>query len=122
MLTFSEAIRLGSSLKPQAHHSSKDTPLADCVAICAIEAAALAVGCVGTLSTLAYERWPWPWSIGDLYSCPQCQHVVGNAAFVMSHLNDHHWWSRERIADWVEGLEHARAQRQAVIEPELVGQ
>jgi hypothetical protein len=40
-------------------------------------------------------------------TCPVCDRPVSGDAIVriVTHLNDRHLWSRERIADWVETLE-----------------
>lgn len=37
--------------------------------------------------------------------CPGCGHETGNLASLIPHINDHHKWSRERIADWLDSLD-----------------
>lgn len=53
--------------------------------------------------------------------CPACELHHGNGVF--PHLNDEHRWSREQIADWLEGIEdQVGIPRTAEVfaEPELV--
>jgi hypothetical protein len=42
--------------------------------------------------------------------CPECgKSVVETDLITIAHLNDHHRWSRQRIADWVEQIENEEA-------------
>lgn len=93
MLRLSEAIRLGSLLHPQAYgHFLGDTT-------CAFGAALEAIGGLKENDSL-----PWPDLMGQVATCPVC--VQRNSLInIVMHLNDHHHWLRERIADWVEERE-----------------
>lgn len=44
-------------------------------------------------------------SLHDVH-CPACpsEYPPHNVGSVIMHLNDTHWWSRERIADWLDEL------------------
>lgn len=108
-MRLSEAIRLGAMLKPQAFDSwgsDHDS--------CAIGAAHDAIG---IKRTAARSTTPW----FDLYNttvlcpagCNRRQRVLINA---VTHLNDEHRWTREQIADWVEGIERAQSQTDGVRE------
>ena len=83
-----EAIRVGSLLVPQAFCQMAMKHGEVIVATCARGAAKMA-GYVG------------PEIRDDLYGqCPACE-VEGS---VITHLNDDHRWTRERIADWLDTL------------------
>ena len=71
-----------------------------------------------TMATRALfeERFPWCIENSRVY-CPQCLLKLQNPAEVIVHLNDHHHWSREAIADWVETLGNRGVQgTEAIIE------
>jgi hypothetical protein len=70
-------------------------------ATCALGAAALAIG---MRSALFLKEWPWLTTTRD--KCPECMLINVPVLTIIPHLNDHHLWSRERIADWVETLEN----------------
>src|SRR5580765_2975940 len=101
-MKLSEAIRLGSMLKPQAF-GHFDTGRGTCALGAAREAA-------GGMS--------FPISTASPATCPACQQVmvtsekVWATAATVVHLNDKHRWTRERIADWVEGVGAAQANEQ----------
>lgn len=94
-MKLSEAIRLGSTMKPQAFGSAfKDG------GSCALGAAQDAAGEKIMQDLDVY----WSQCQRLWLHCPVCDgrdSVYG----IMSHLNDGHRWSRERIADWVEFIE-----------------
>lgn len=116
MLKFSEAIRLGAMLKPQAFGK-----LQDAGGSCAYGAALDACGIqdqdnvteqqlceLFPITTapascpvcgLHLEPQPEPWQIRELKTVDE----------VITHLNDWHRWTRERIADFVETLETPQA-------------
>jgi hypothetical protein len=103
-MKLSEAILLGSTLKPQAFG-----PAFDGKGTCALGAAKDAIG------NLYLDKWGfliWPWTMNpDLYlECP----CLGCGSYltryqgplrVIIHLNDDHEWTRERIAGWVASIE-----------------
>ena len=101
MLCFSEAIRLGSMVRPQARFRFSGD------GSCAFGAALEAVGGIAEM-----DPWPWPELLWREDKCPACGKAESVVNIVM-HLNDLHRWVRERIADWVEEREG---------EPETVGQ
>lgn len=104
MLRLSEAMRLGSMLRPQlfcALHSEEGS----CAAGAALEA-------VGGLRAKSFGSiWPWTKIQDPALRCPDvCSFtdLVGEPLCVIDlivHLNDHHGWTRERIADWVATVE-----------------
>lgn len=110
-MKLSEAIRLGAMLKPQAHgHLWEDGKS------CAFGAACDALGialCDGDWVMFALaRRFP---ALDAAVQCPACgwwrrlrtRHEY-DLEDVIIHLNDDHRWKRERIADWIEGLEAAQ--------------
>lgn len=113
-ISLSDAIRLGAMAKPQAFYGPDPTMrLADYPAMCAIAAAAFAVGADYLTYKDEYERWP----ILSNYnvSCPACGELhVHRMMGVIWVLNDLHQWSRERIADFVASHEAAEVARTAV--------
>lgn len=102
-MNLSEAIRLGSMLKPQTFGSYDSGD-----GTCALEAAGNAAGVSGrTRGGLdLVERFPVLMD-GQLRKCPECGFAAVNFGQVIVHLNDSHRWTRERIADWVETVEAA---------------
>ena len=90
----SEAIRLGCLLAPvQAFGCYQDAPGTACV-----------VGAMnlGWGKPVDYSDWDVFGAINFL-PCPPCR-VDLNSLASLTHLNDYHRWTRERIADWLEGL------------------
>jgi hypothetical protein len=128
-MRLSEAIRLGAMLKPQAFGMEEGTVpgprtpgdvlgLRAQIGTCAMGAAVdagwryqterierLVNGSVMFWSTATPMTPITLWSA----SCPcqnrrQCEQPK-SVIHVVTHLNDHHEWTRERIADWVETIE-----------------
>jgi hypothetical protein len=94
-MKLSEAILLGSTLKPQAFGDNFVNG-----GSCAFGAAWDAVGDSGR-----FPRMLWPW-IENPQQCPVCHEWERIGASVISmHLNDTHRWTREQIADWVATVE-----------------
>lgn len=94
----SEAIFLGSKLSRQAFGKM----LRIDGSRCAFGAAMDAMG--ADLKTTSPKEF-WPWTLTEMYTCPECSEV-GKANFIIAtHLNDQHRWSREKIADWVASVE-----------------
>ncbi len=96
-MRLSEAIRLGATLRPQAFGNYfKDG------GSCALGAATEALGfrsdeyAVQIYAALIDK-------FDDVYcpGCPDCGQSFRNLRMI-SHFNDDHRWTRERIADWVE--------------------
>ena len=109
-MRLSEAIRLGSMIRPQAFDGW------DTKGSCALAAAAEAAGIDRALlpfdgrHDLRYceiaKRFPISYS--DV-PCPQCGNSEKQSSFpfqaTIYHINDCHLWTRERIADFVETVE-----------------
>lgn len=70
----------------------------------------------GTAVDILMQKWQELWDPGmgswlraewpelDLYMvCPECE-TLAPICLVITELNDHHAWSRGRIADWLDGL------------------
>lgn len=114
-MKLSDAILLGSTMRPQIHGR-----LSDGEGTCALGAAYNAVGILQALGetdmvakrkALIESRFP-----GILcsvrYSCP-CEGAARRSECseprtltqTVTHLNDHHFWTRERIASWVASVE-----------------
>lgn len=119
-MRLSEAIRLGSMMKPQAHGMAF-TGRRTCVFAAAADAIGLLIGTkrrdslpIGTAEAfpiLALRVVPPFESTKRTW----CVRAAGMA------LNDEHRWTRERIADWVETIERAQEQREALQALSLVG-
>lgn len=72
--------------------------------IVADEACALGAAEAGVSFQSWREQWPWA---GDMHvdgiPCPAgCNQSIIAVVHAITHLNDEHHWTRERIADWVE--------------------
>jgi hypothetical protein len=111
-MRLSEAIRLGSMIRPQAFGAAFEDGKS-----CAIGAAADAVGLLNTTRNSAQE-----WSFFDVLArtssslghkqeaaCPACHtsETIWLPSIIV-HLNDHHKWTREQIADWIDTFESER--------------
>lgn len=98
----SEAIRLGSMLRPQGF-GGLWTGMGETHS-CALGAAFDALGCgfIGLgRPPLKVDLW-----LKDRATCPTCgPYVYARREEIIAHLNDRHRWTRERIADWVESIE-----------------
>lgn len=111
-MKLSEAIRLGSLLKPQAFGDMWVG-----VGSCAFGAAYDAAGITIT-TTEASDIWPW---LDAPMKCPVCGALEELVTFVISaHLNDTHRWTREEIADWVATVEPQEIEADEIIAPEAV--
>jgi len=122
VMKLSEAIRLGAMLGPQGFGWGRDprrTP-------CALDAAALAIGVTPDTVTLM-DYFPLLDSGAILCTAGCFSHISMDLECLISHLNDEHRWTRERIADWIEANFEESAEQDGevgvVLEPEpgLVG-
>lgn len=122
-MRFSEAIRLGSMLHPQCFGSlyrRLDGTTGAIIASCAIGAVYTALGytALGGITT-EFDFLPWMKLVS--VKCPECGSEPHPSVSMqtVTHLNDTHHWTRERIADWVESLESgAEATVAQITEPE----
>lgn len=116
-MKLSEAIRLGSMMKPQgfweyAYQAEFGAPATTCALGAAFDA-------IGELDYVmeSDEEWDYakfPVLAVQVSCCPQCgTHCAETVDSVVPHLNDSHEWTRERIADWVESIEQQQAQSEA---------
>lgn len=102
-LTLSEAIQLGSMLKPQGFGAFRDPRTG---ATCVLGAAAEAGGIVVTTHwTPLAQLWPLVLRTGACPACGAGGDPNEQYGYLMYHLNDEHRWTRERIAAWVQSLE-----------------
>lgn len=122
MMKLSEAIRLGSTLAPQAFGNFKHGG-GTCALGAAWEAVCGDIG-VGILDLPS----DWSWTGRTSVECPACDAPSGSVTRVITHLNDDHRWTREAIADWVKTLEdrmetaaQVKEEEQHVSDHETVG-
>ena len=112
-MKLSEAIRLGSMMKPQCFGLMHDDG-----ATCAFGAALDAIGKLHE----CYSEEPQEWHDTGAFiaECPQChdtmRYVDQYKANTLAHLNDTHRWTREQIADWVSTIE-AQTEQPATEQP-----
>lgn len=114
-MKLSEAIRLGSMLHPQVFNAMWEYDVSDdfdpgfmfrkVIGTCALGAAVMA-GYMTALFTT--QRLGLP--------CPYCHYENERWSLdtMITHLNDNHRWTREKIADWVETVEVKQEQRDEV--------
>lgn len=99
-MKFSEAIRLGAMMKPQAFGTSFDG-----IGTCANGAARDAIGLLGNVNGDIGRLFPLGLKVMELCAvCGKLLSVPSVGGFI-AHLNDDHEWTRERIADFVETME-----------------
>lgn len=107
-MKLSDAIRLGSMMKPQGFVSMLNGGRS-----CALGAAMDAIGRLNgfTVTDMAADSWPF---LNDKVGLPcGCDSTDWAWKDVITHLNDSHEWTREAIADWVQTIEDA----QPVLQP-----
>jgi hypothetical protein len=132
-MKFSEAIRLGSLLRPQSYGSIYDGKYS-CALGALMEGAGIAlkatkrgnctrhiqkqlhVDFFNTKCGRAARQNP-AYRTEASKTCPACSEVISvngagekctpNITSVIIHLNNEHMWTRERIADWVQSIEDA---------------
>jgi hypothetical protein len=59
----------------------------------------------GTQYVMVQPLDEWRQVLSDVALCPVCQRGGLIVQEVIQHINDDHRWTREQIADWVEGRE-----------------
>lgn len=110
-MRLSEAIRIGSKLRPQAYGT-----LSDGIGTCALGAAYEAVGALDATGALVRDSHLKTEQITGRYilheSPCRCPLAFRWMVFdLVPHLNDVHKWTREAIAEWVETVENAEEQK-----------
>lgn len=103
-MRLSEAMRLGTMMREKQAFYTLFDPHKN--ATCALGAAAEAIGILDTTQFNNYipgARAPREWQRLDEVTarCPACD-FSDDVQECIFHLNNHHRWTRERIADWVE--------------------
>lgn len=104
-MKLSEAIRLGSMATEQQFGWCGDLESGK---TCALGAVFVAVG-----ENYTYEDMKAKLPLlafTESAPCPQCGRCGDSSFATIPHLNDHHRWTREQIADWVETIERAQEQ------------
>jgi hypothetical protein len=110
-MKLSDAIREGAKLRPQAFGAYQDALGGSCALGAAYEAFALrdnaAYGVACAEPFFRERRNPWGTLLRTLRDtpCPDCGYM--HYEDQITHLNDTHKWTRERIADWVATQEPA---------------
>jgi hypothetical protein len=101
MMTLSDAIRLGSMIRPQAFEW-----LFSDGGSCALGAALEATGTEYRANCFmedAMNSMPAEWQMGATV-CPACP-ACSSRILIITHLNDSHKWTREAIAAWLETVD-----------------
>lgn len=120
-MRLSEAIRLGSMLRPQGFEDYFPGD-GSCALGSALDSAFSVVPITNAGRALLLDV-TWPWLTKPVpVECPDCGSFVYLFWHVVStHLNDKHRWTRERIADWVETVEpKIEAAKEEIAVAELV--
>jgi len=99
-MSLSTAIRLGSMLGPQGFFRRRHYVDSETIATCAVGAAEAAID--GNVFIV------FPILLSPFTTCCKDGYSAGDVYAHISHLNDHHRWTREHIADWVERIENAQ--------------
>ena len=99
--SFSDAIFHGATLRPQGFGGLFPGELS-----CAIGAGVEAIFEINDPRYGKQIRRLFPYLENAVHQCPEPQCQILNLARLdvgrmLAHLNDHHHWTRERIADWL---------------------
>lgn len=117
-MKLSDAMRLGAMLRPQSFTSYFSYGKS-----CAMGAACEAVG-INPLTIEGVEAMNTRWApiiLAERFFFPPCGcNVIVSAFGAITHLNDEHKWTRERIADWVATVEPPDAVEQPALMEQLV--
>lgn len=117
-MKLSEAIRLGSMMKPQGFGDFYITPIWKSNGPLGLEIplheASCALGAALDATDTDDSDYPDAWNplVDFRRQCPQCSTYQEIVWDVIVHLNDDHRWTRERIADWVEQIEIEQERRE----------
>ncbi len=119
-MRLSEAIRLGSMLKPQGYGQ-----LYAMGKTCAFGAA---LDAVGHLSDRAFFGSEWSDLFPEMgnagrWLCPACHSrdvVLHGISCAVVHLNDVHHWTREGIADWLDQILPESEESGAKVSQEII--
>ena len=110
VMKLSEAIRLGSTLRPQGFGSFFTLTGGSCAVGAAAEALGVKVDHLTANLDVLYQELA-----RRRVGCPQCDGTVKFPLLPMiGHINDVHCWTRERIADWVESVESMEMQNSEI--------
>lgn len=122
-MKLSEAIRLGSMMTPrQAFNTMHEDQVVDGHLV----KASCAWGAAQDAGYHGFAAWAdFVTDPANLIECPACEqekirYVAWRIPRLVMHLNDHHHWTREHIADYVETIERSTATPVAEPEPALV--
>jgi len=104
-----EAIRLGSTLHPQVFNTLRTSTQGVTTGTCALGSALVAIGIGLSSLWILDDLIPQEWK--KLYKKPCCCPidtactVLTTVEAMITHLNDYHGLTREKIADWLEPIE-----------------
>lgn len=126
-MELSEAIRIGSAMRPQAFgalfgytpaYELGDSTLGTCALGAAMDGAGINMGAWNSQANFQ-QSFP---IVHLTASCPACQTVMlqnTRLANIIMHLNDSHRWSRQAIAMWVEVQEKRQEAAREEVERNL---
>ena len=135
-MKLSEAIRLGAMMKPQAFGDLIGAHGGTCALMAALEAAGIpqtqyeGTGRVSNgREQVASPRLVWvipaEWRSvmhAKHATCPECGSDQVYIGYLIPHLNDAHYWTREQIADFVESIEkQQRVSVESAMEERVLG-
>src|SRR4051812_1748227 len=99
----SDAIDMGSLQSGQAFGCLADSQGNRCAWGGAYQAAGIALmNGEGSSESIPLD---WGWAFQQEAHCPACRSMPETVETIIAHLNDHHKWTRPRIADWVRAQE-----------------
>jgi hypothetical protein len=107
-MTLSQAIRLGSMLKPHGR-GFYQTLGGSCALGAGLDAIGIAAEIQNTLPDKTLNALFPVCARAARCPVPYCDDSAKNVGDVIPHLNDDHDWTREQIAAWVETIEAKQA-------------
>lgn len=121
-MKLSEAIRLGSMIRPQGFGRYWPDGKTSCALGAAFEAGGLRDHIEQAYNSDVTGLLPpiWATFLDGPQQCPRCSWANEKipTLSVITHLNDDHKWTREQIADWVATIEPSEASE--VVPPAVV--
>ena len=120
-MKLSDAIRLGSKLTPQAWSRLKSKHGGTCALGAALEGIEydFDISIKDTfesywsklIKAAEYIDGRWPEVINTVVLCPLCPEKSGFLTETITHLNDDHRVTRERIAEWIDSLTEKKEEK-----------
>jgi len=121
-MRLSDALMLGSTLRSPGF-GGELTEGGTCARGAAVEAVGKLVvkPAIGENLGIFWAEWPWTRTASEPCPVVDCRYntvmifmTLGRVSWLITHLNDQHQWTREKIASWIRQIEPQDVQESVV--------